>query len=95
MSNEFVSRSLDEIRFWSRIMKEHSPISELGLGKRIQRLIQEADHFHHTFEQIEGKSHPFNELTILKQITRFNIEVISCNTYLGFYKKGFGSHHPM
>ena len=57
LSNEFVSRSLDEIRFWSRIMKEHSLFLKLGFRCEDTQLIQEADHFYHTFEQIEGKSH--------------------------------------
>lgn len=42
MSNEFVVRSLDEIRFWSRIMKEHALFLSLGFTFNEQKLIEEA-----------------------------------------------------
>jgi len=34
MPDPFVERSLDEIRFWSRIMKEHSFFSPIGFPMR-------------------------------------------------------------
>ena len=95
MSNEFVSRSLDEIRFWSRIMKEHSLFLKLGFRCEDTQLIQEADHFHHTFEQIEGKSHSFNELTDPEQIKRFNMEVHLAATHIWAFKRRVLGHHPM
>ncbi|MDQ0896505.1 MULTISPECIES: DUF2935 domain-containing protein [unclassified Paenibacillus] len=87
MSNEFVCRSLDEIRFWSRIMKEHSLFLKLGFRCEDTQLIQEADHFYHTFEQIEGKSHAFTELTDPEQIKRFNVEVHLAATHIWAFKR--------
>lgn len=46
MSDEFVERSLDEIRFWSRIMKEHSLFLRLGFRSEDTQLIQEANYFY-------------------------------------------------
>lgn len=87
MSNEFVCRSLDEIRFWSRIMKEHSLFLKLGFRCEDTQLIQEADHFYHTFEQIEGKSHAFTELTDPEQIKRFNMEAHLAATHIWAFKR--------
>jgi hypothetical protein len=39
MSDGFVARSLDEIRFWSRIMKEHSLFLRLGFRCEDNKLI--------------------------------------------------------
>ncbi len=47
----FVVRSLDEIRFWSRIMKEHSLFLRLGFRADDTNLIAEANQFYHVFEQ--------------------------------------------
>ena len=49
----FVTRSLDEIRFWSRIMKEHSLFLRLGFRAEDKQLIKEANQFFQLFEQIE------------------------------------------
>ncbi|MGR4032542.1 DUF2935 domain-containing protein, partial [Bacillus sp. ZZQ-131] len=38
----FVERSLNEIRFWSRIMKEHSFFLRLGFRCEDTQLIEEA-----------------------------------------------------
>jgi hypothetical protein len=87
LSNEFVSRSLDEIRFWSRIMKEHSLFLKLGFRCEDTQLIQEADHFYHTFEQIEGKSHALNESTDPEQIKLFNMEAHFAATHIWAFKR--------
>lgn len=52
MSDGFVVRSLDEIRFWSRIMKEHSLFLKLGFRCEDTQLINEANYFYSTFEAI-------------------------------------------
>lgn len=44
--NEFVSRSLEEVRFWSRIMKEHSLFLRLGFRCEDTQLINEANQFY-------------------------------------------------
>lgn len=53
MSNVFVTRSLEEIRFWSRIMKEHSFFLRLGFRAEDTQLIAEANQFQAIFEDIE------------------------------------------
>ncbi|MEH7137022.1 DUF2935 domain-containing protein, partial [Priestia megaterium] len=56
MTNAFVAQSLDEIRFWSRIMKEHSLFLRLGFRCEDTQLIQEANQFYRLFEDIEQRS---------------------------------------
>lgn len=52
----FVARSLEEIRFWSRIMKEHSFFLGLGFRAEDTQLIREANQFQAIFEDIERRS---------------------------------------
>lgn len=73
MADLFVTRSLDEIRFWSRIMKEHSFFLRLGFRCDDTELINEANHYIHVFEQIENQSHAFTEDTDPETIRRFNM----------------------
>ncbi|NQX61220.1 DUF2935 domain-containing protein [Paenibacillus qinlingensis] len=80
-------RSLDEIRFWSRIMKEHSLFLKLGFRCEDTTLIQEANHYYHMFEHIEGRSHAYNELTDPEQIRRFNTEVSSAAAHIWAFKR--------
>nr|WP_236290725.1 DUF2935 domain-containing protein [Paenibacillus allorhizoplanae] len=87
MSNEFVMRSLDEVRFWSRIMKEHSLFLKLGFRCEDTTLIQEANHYYHIFEHIEGRAHAYNELTDPEQIRRFNTEVSSAAAHIWAFKR--------
>lgn len=87
MANEFVTRSLDEIRFWSRIMKEHSFFLKLGFRAEDTLLIQEANQFYSIFEQIEGKSHSFNEQTDPETIRKFNSEVHLAVTHIWVFKR--------
>lgn len=87
LSNEFVMRSLDEVRFWSRIMKEHSLFLKLGFRCEDTTLIQEANHYYHIFEHIEGRSHAYNELTDPEQIRRFNTEVSSAAAHIWAFKR--------
>lgn len=75
MKEMFVSRSLDEIRFWSRIMKEHSFFLRLGFRAEDTQLINEANHFFAVFEEIERRSHEFDVGTDPQVIERFNAEV--------------------
>lgn len=87
MSNEFVMRSLDEIRFWSRIMKEHSLFLKLGFRCEDTQLIQEANHYYQIFEHIEGRSHAYTEHTDPEQIRRFNIEIYSAVSHIWAFKR--------
>ncbi|MBP1965948.1 DUF2935 domain-containing protein [Paenibacillus aceris] len=87
MSNEFVARSLEEVRFWSRIMKEHSLFLKLGFRCEDTQLIQEANQFYSIFEQIEGKAHSFTEAADPAQIQRFNLEVHAAATHIWAFKR--------
>ncbi|MBU8878712.1 DUF2935 domain-containing protein [Bacillus sp. FJAT-29790] len=83
----FVTRSLDEIRFWSRIMKEHSLFLRLGFRCDDTQLIAEANQFYHTFEKIEQRAHAFTAQTDPEQIRRFNTEVQHAATNIFAFKR--------
>lgn len=87
MSNEFVARSLDEVRFWSRIMKEHSLFLKLGFRCEDTQLIQEANQFYTTFEAIENKANAFTVGTDPQTIKRFNEEVHIAVSYIWMFKR--------
>lgn len=87
MPNEFVVLSLDEIRFWSRIMKEHSLFLKLGFRCEDTQLIQEANQFYSVFEAIESKSHTFNAGTDPQTIQRFNAEVHNAVSHIWAFKR--------
>ncbi|CAH0260654.1 hypothetical protein SRABI96_03415 [Peribacillus sp. Bi96] len=86
-SGMFVARSLDEIRFWSRIMKEHSLFLRLGFRCEDTQLIEEANQFYHVFERIEQQSHSFTNQTDPEQIRRFNSEVQQAATGIFIFKR--------
>ncbi|WCK53323.1 DUF2935 domain-containing protein [Aneurinibacillus sp. Ricciae_BoGa-3] len=87
MSDRFVTQSLDEIRFWSRIMKEHSLFITLGLRCEDTQLINEAQQFFRIFEQIESQSHAFTLDTDPQQIAQFNAEVYNAVSHIWAYKR--------
>ncbi|AYE53446.1 DUF2935 domain-containing protein (plasmid) [Priestia megaterium NCT-2] len=87
MIDGFVERSLDEIRFWSRIMKEHSLFLRLGFRCEDTQLIQEANHFYHLFEQIEQRAHSFTSQIDPEQMKRFNSEVQQAATGIFAFKR--------
>lgn len=87
MSDPFVARSLDEIRFWSRIMKEHSFFLKLGFRCEDTQLIQEADYFYSVFEEIENKSHTYSFDTDPRRIARFNEKVYNAVTGIWAFKR--------
>lgn len=87
MSDVFVARSLDEIRFWSRIMKEHSLFLRLGFRCDDTQLITEANQFFAIFEEIEKKSHAFTTGTDPDQIRRFNAEVHNAASHIWAFKR--------
>lgn len=86
-SELFVERSLNEIRFWSRIMKEHSLFLKLGFRAEDTQLIQEANQFYKLFEQIEQTSHVFTNQTDPERIRRFNTEVQQAATSIYMFKR--------
>ncbi|WP_010493917.1 DUF2935 domain-containing protein [Paenibacillus elgii] len=87
MSDLFVARSLEEIRFWSRIMKEHSLFLRLGFRCEDTQLIHEANQFYAVFEQIELKSHAYEANTDPQTISQFNAEVYTAASYIWAFKR--------
>lgn len=87
MANEFVARSLDEIRFWSRIMKEHSLFLRLGFRCEDTQLIQEANQFYALFEAIENRSHALPLDSDPQVIMRFNAEVQNAAAHIWVFKR--------
>ncbi|MDQ6419117.1 DUF2935 domain-containing protein [Paenibacillus sp. LHD-117] len=87
MSDAFVARSLDEIRFWSRIMKEHSLFLKLGFRCEDTQLIAEANQFYGLFEEIERRSHSFPAGVDPNQIRRFNAEVHNAASHIWAFKR--------
>ncbi|WEK55916.1 MAG: DUF2935 domain-containing protein [Candidatus Cohnella colombiensis] len=87
MSNEFVARSLEEVRFWSRIMKEHSLFLRLGFRCEDTQLINEANHFYSVFESIENRANAFTVGTDPHVIKRFNEEVHQAVSYIWVFKR--------
>ncbi|WP_127583519.1 DUF2935 domain-containing protein [Paenibacillus koleovorans] len=83
----FVARSLDEVRFWSRIMKEHSLFLKLGFRCEDTQLIQEANQFYSLFEDIERKAHTFDVGADPEQIRRFNAEVHTAVSHIWVFKR--------
>ncbi|MEC2350283.1 DUF2935 domain-containing protein, partial [Bacillus toyonensis] len=87
----FVERSLNEIRFWSRIMKEHSFFLRLGFRCEDTQLIEEANQFYRLFEHIEQIAYSYTNETDPEQIKRFNSEVQQAATNIwGFKRKILG-----
>lgn len=87
MSDPFVVRSLDEIRFWSRIMKEHSLFLRLGFRCEDTQLINEANQFQAIFEEIERRSHSYQADTDPQTIRQFNSEVHNAASHIWAFKR--------
>ncbi|PAV28212.1 hypothetical protein CIL05_17760 [Virgibacillus profundi] len=87
MSDPIVMRSLDEIQFWSRIMKEHALFLSLGFTYEQNKLIEEAQQFITLFERIEEKLARFTVNSDLRQIQAFNSEVYQAAVAIWSYKR--------
>ena len=87
MADIFVSRSLDEIRFWSRIMKEHALFLSLGFSYNDTQLIQEAQQFIALFERIEQQLNQFSINSDPQQIRNFNDQVYQAAAAIWAYKR--------
>ena len=87
MNHSFVARSLDEIQFWSRIMKEHSLFLSLGFTYEQKQLIDEARYFICVFERIEEKLSRFSLNSDPQQIKAFNTEVYQAAASIWAYKR--------
>jgi hypothetical protein len=87
LADPIVVRSLDEIKFWSRIMKEHALFLSLGFTYEQTQLIQEAQQFIALFERIEEKLARFTVNSDLRQIQAFNSEVYQAAAAIWSYKR--------
>ncbi|WP_449536620.1 DUF2935 domain-containing protein [Ferdinandcohnia sp. Marseille-Q9671] len=87
MADPIVSRSIEEITFWSRIMKEHALFLSLGFTHEQKQLIDEAKYFISLFERIEEKLARFSVNSELRQIQAFNTEVYQAAAAIWAYKR--------
>ena len=87
LADQFVVRSLEEIRFWSRIMKEHSLFLRLGFRCDDTQLINEANQFYSTFEAIENKANALTFGTDPNVIRKFNEDVHTAVSYIWAFKR--------
>ena len=87
LANLIVARSLDEIAFWSRIMKEHALFLSLGFTYEQSQLIDEARQFISLFERIEEKLAKFTVNSDLRQVQAFNTEVYQAAASIWSYKR--------
>jgi hypothetical protein len=88
MANDpIVVRSLDEIKFWSRIMKEHALFLSLGFTYEQKQLVDEARQFIALFERIEERLSRFTVNSELRQVQAFNSEVYQAAAAIWSYKR--------
>ncbi|MFY0544008.1 DUF2935 domain-containing protein [Brevibacillus sp. H7] len=87
MSDAFVVRSLEEVQFWSRIMKEHSLFLRLGFHCDDTKLIDEANRFYTIFEEIENQALSFSPDTDPQKIFDFNSIVHNAVRHIWNFKR--------
>lgn len=87
MANPIVERSLDEIQFWSRIMKEHALFLSLGFTHEQKQLIAEAQQFITLFERIEEKLARLTVNSDIRQVQAFNSEVYQAAVSIWSFKR--------
>ncbi|WP_035099790.1 DUF2935 domain-containing protein [Aneurinibacillus terranovensis] len=75
MSNLFVKRSLDEVRFWSRTIKEHAFFLRLGFTVDQVKLVQEVDRYYYLFQKFEDRTEQLNDRCKPELMIRTNMEV--------------------
>ncbi|WP_418895886.1 DUF2935 domain-containing protein [Sporosarcina cyprini] len=83
----FVMQSIEEIRFWSRIMKEHAFFLSLGFTADQTKLIQEARQYIVIFEQIEEQAGNYNAQTSPEVIRQFNNQVYQAAASIWAFKR--------
>ncbi|PPA69481.1 DUF2935 domain-containing protein [Jeotgalibacillus proteolyticus] len=86
-ADAIVARSLDEIKFWSRIMKEHALFLSLGFTYEQTQLIDEAKKFISLFEGIEERLDRFTVNSDISQVKAFNAEVYQAAVAIWSYKR--------
>lgn len=83
---DFVRRSLEENRFWLRIMKEHSLFLSEGFSRRDNDLIRIANQFFDLFDRLLARARAFG-LASPEAVRRFNLEVIDAVRDLRNFKQ--------
>ena len=78
---------MDEIRFWSRIMKEHAFFLSLGFTADDTVLIQEAKRYIAIFERIEEQISDYNERTDPEIIRQLNTQVYQAAVSIWAFKR--------
>lgn len=87
MADFFISQSLDEVRFWSRIMKEHALFLSLGFAPEDTHLAKEAKQFIGLFEQIEQQLSTYTIHSNPQTIKNFNSQVYQAATSIWAFKR--------
>ncbi|WP_082731952.1 DUF2935 domain-containing protein [Sporosarcina sp. HYO08] len=83
----FVTQSLEELRFWSRIMKEHAFFLSIGFTADDTKLIQQAKQYMAIFERIEEQAKAYNEETDPEVIRQFNTQVYQAAVSIWAFKR--------
>lgn len=87
MSDTFVAKSIEENRFWTRIMKEHSLFLKQGFDPDDTNLIREAEQFYNLFEDIEARALSLSPNMDPRQIFEFNRMVERAVAQIWGYKR--------
>jgi Domain of unknown function (DUF2935) len=73
----FIQRSLQENRFWLRIMKEHALFLGEGFSRNEKQLIQETEKFYHWFDQQLQHAHSIPETEqAIRQLNEESIQLV-------------------
>ncbi|MED3563138.1 DUF2935 domain-containing protein [Bacillus xiapuensis] len=73
----FIERSLEENKFWLRIMKEHSYFLGEGFSRHDQHLIQQTDRFYHYFQEQEKRAYNTpNNVTAVRKLNEDSINLV-------------------
>lgn len=73
----FIERSLEENKFWLRIMKEHSYFLGEGFSRHDKHLIQQTDRFYHYFQEQEKRAYNTpNNVTAVRKLNEDTINLV-------------------
>lgn len=73
----FIQRSLEENKFWLRIMKEHALFLGEGFNRKDKNLIQQTDRFFYFFEQLEKRAHQTpNTVDAIRKLNEDSIQLV-------------------
>lgn len=73
----FIQRSLEENKFWLRIMKEHSYFLGEGFDRHDKQLIQQTERFYHYFQEQEKRAYQTpNNVTAVRKLNEDSIQLV-------------------